>query len=157
MTTTPVAPGFADALFVSFDDLVVRPPARDADEIGIGVDEDRLEAGIVVVVLDMQQENARVGGDGNLDFVGHFQAATTLEVFLGDKDLDGFPQILLLGAGQPLVVGDVALDDGQPGRGKRLRPEAMAASGLESEHGQSIGTNIPRFRDDGGTLRSSGS
>lgn len=143
-------PGFADAPFVGFDNLVVRPPLSDADEVGIGVDQDRLEPGIIVVRLDVQQEDARVGGNGDLDLIGHFEAATALEVFLSDEDLDGFPQFLLLGPGQPLVVGDVALDDGQPGRGERLRPEAMTASGLESEHGQSIETNIARFRGDGG-------
>src|SRR5208283_2944359 len=45
----------------------------------------------------------------------------------------------------------ISLEDGQPRGGKWLRTEAMTASGLESEHGQSIGHNIPRFCVGGGT------
>ena len=53
----------------------------------MGIDEDRDQAGIVVGV-PVQQQQARLGGDRDLDLVGQLQPSAALEAFLGEEDLD---------------------------------------------------------------------
>jgi hypothetical protein len=115
----PDPPRFARSHFIAFHNDVPHGSSHRWDRIRIGIYQDRLQARIVIV-LKMQQENAGVGGNGDFDFISHFQTAAALEVFFGDKDLNGSLQLLLLRRGQPLVVENISLDDGQPGWGKGL-------------------------------------
>ena len=104
-----------------------------------------MEAGVIVVMFDVEEEDAGVGGNGDLDFIGDVQAAATLEVFFGDEDLDEGLQFPLLGRGEAVIMRDIALQDVEPGRREGLRAEALTAFGLESEHGQVTEEKIARF------------
>jgi hypothetical protein len=71
-------------------------------DIGSGVYENGLQAGIVVG-LAVQQEDAGVGGDGDSDLIGHPEPAAAFETLLGHENEDVPPQFLLIGLGQPAV------------------------------------------------------
>ena len=101
----------------------------------MGINQDRDQAGIVVG-LPVQEQQARLGGDRDLDLVGQFQPAATLEELLGQEDLDVSLEFPLVGLGQAVVDRDVPLDDGEPGRWERLSAEPLATALLEeAEHG----------------------
>jgi hypothetical protein len=104
------SPGFARPQFIAFHNDVPYQSSYPWDRIRIGINQNRLQAGIVIV-LEMQQENAGIGGNSDFDFIGHLQTATTLEVLFGDKNLDGSLQVLLLRRRETSVIGDIASED----------------------------------------------
>jgi hypothetical protein len=109
----PSSPGFARSHLIAFHNNVPHGSAYRWDRIRIGIDQNRLQARIVIV-LEVQQEKAGISGNGDLDFIGHLQTATALEVLFGDEDVDVAPQILLLRRREPAVIWDIALEDLQP-------------------------------------------
>ena len=107
-------------------------------EIRMGIDQDRDQSGIVVG-LPVQEQQARLGGDRDLDLVGQFQPAATLEEFLGEEDLDVPLEFLLVGLREVVVDWEVLLDDGEPGRWERLSAEPLATTLLEeAEHARPL-------------------
>ena len=72
----------------------------------------------VVVGLPVEQQQARLRGDRDLDLVGQLQPAAALEVLLGQEDLDVPLEFPPVGLGEPAVVRDVPLDDREPPAGK---------------------------------------
>ena len=97
----------------------------------------------------MQEQQARLGGDRDLDLVGQFQPAATLEKFLGEEDLDVPLEFLLVGLGQPIVDRDVPLDDGEPSRWERLSAEPLATTLLEGS--RTCKTSVVFLRAAGGS------
>ena len=104
------SPGFAEPHLMTFCESISRSLSYRLGCVRIGIDENRLQSGIVVMV-QMQKKNASVGGDGNHNLVGQLQSTVTLEVFLGDKDLNESLQPLPLGRREELVVRNIALDN----------------------------------------------
>ena len=83
----------------------------------------------------MEQEQARLGRDGHLDLIGQLEPAAALERLLGQEDLDQALKLVAIDVGQARVEAHVPLDDLQPGRWKRRRPQPLAPSLLEeAEH-----------------------
>ena len=76
----------------------------------------------------MQEEHARLRGDGDANLVGDLQAAASLEMFLGEEDLDVAEQLLSIGGRQQLGVWHVARDDRPPGVRKRGLADRRAAA-----------------------------
>ncbi len=109
----PGSPGFARPHFIAFHDNVPYGSSHCWDRIRIGIDQNRLQAGIVIVPK-VQQENAGVSGNGDFDFIGYFQTAAALKVLFGDKNTDVAQQILLLCRRKSSVIGDIAVEDLQP-------------------------------------------
>jgi hypothetical protein len=86
----PGSPGFARSHFIAFHDNVPHGSSHRRDRIRVWIDQNRLQARIVIV-LEVQQEKAGVCGNGDFDFIGHFQTATALEVLFGDENVDIAP------------------------------------------------------------------
>ena len=83
----------------------------------------------------MQEQQAGLGGDRDLDFLGQFQAATPFEDLLGQENLDMSLKLLLVGLGKAIVDRHIFLEDGQPVFREWLRAQPIPSSILEpSEH-----------------------
>ena len=103
-------------------------------DIRMGIHQDRDQAGIVVG-LPVQEQQARLGGDRNLDLVGQFQPAATLEILLSQEDLDVSLKFPLVCLREAVVDRDILLDHVEPGVWEGLRAEPFSSSVPEhSEH-----------------------
>src|ERR1035437_5100745 len=58
------SPGFARPHFISFHNDVPHHSSHPRDRIRIGINQNRLQAGIIIV-LEMKQKNTGVGGNAN--------------------------------------------------------------------------------------------
>jgi len=76
----------------------------------------------------VQQEQARLRGDGHADLVRQLEATDALEVLLGEEDLDMAEQLLAIGWWEPAHDGHVALDRATPVVGEGRRPKSLALS-----------------------------
>src|SRR5664280_295533 len=57
------------------------------------IDDDRFNV-LIVVVRQVQKQEARLSGNGDADFIGKCKPAAALPVLFGDKDLDQHAQHL---------------------------------------------------------------
>ena len=90
------SPGFAEPHLMTFCESISRSLSYRLGCVRIGIDENRLQSGIVVM-SELQQKDASVGSNRDFDFVGQFKTAASLEVFLRYEDLNQSLQLLLLG------------------------------------------------------------
>src|SRR5208282_6559929 len=103
-------------------------------DIRMGINQDRDQAGIVAG-LPVQEQQARLGGYRDLDLVGQFQPAASLEILLSQEDLDVSLEFPLVGMREAVEDRDVLLDDVEPSRWEGLRSEPFSSSVPEhSEH-----------------------
>src|SRR5271166_4814474 len=103
-------------------------------DICMGINQDRDQAGIVVG-LPVQEQQARLGGDRDLELFGQFQPAATLEILLSQEDLDVSLEFPLVGLREAVEDWDILLDDIEPSRWEELRAEPLATMLLEEvEH-----------------------
>ena len=99
-------------------------------DIRMGINQDRDQAGIVVG-LPVQEQQARLGGDRDLDLFGQFQPAATLEILLSQEDLEVSLEFPLVGLREAVEDRDVLLDDVEPSRWEGLRAEPFLCVGPE--------------------------
>lgn len=85
-------------------------PVGGFGDIGVRIDEDVFEFW-EVCGFSVEQEHAGLGGDGNFDFVGYFEAPAAFEGFFGEEYVDQFPELLLQGIGQAVIEGDIFVND----------------------------------------------
>ena len=81
-------PGFARSRLIAFHNKVPDRFPCLRDHISVGINQNRSKAGIVIVILDVQQQDAGVRSNRDLDFIRHFQSAAALEILFCDKDLN---------------------------------------------------------------------
>ena len=75
-------PGFAEPDLRTFGDNSGCEMLNTVSDVGVGINKDRMQAG-VIVSLAMEQKNAGIGGDGEFYFIGDFQAAAAFETLFG--------------------------------------------------------------------------
>src|SRR5271166_2754504 len=81
------------------------------------------------------EQQARLGGDRDLDLFGQFQPAATLEELLSQEDLDVSLEFSLVGLREAVEDRDILLDDIEPSRWEGLRAESLTTTLLEeAEH-----------------------
>ena len=73
----------------------------------------------VVVVWQIEKEEAGLGGDGDADFISELESPAAFPVFLGNEDLDEGAKAALLSSVEHAVVGHVAANDVFPRRRER--------------------------------------
>jgi hypothetical protein len=106
-----------------------------AGHVGLRVDDDRAQLG-VVVRLAVQQQDAGLRRDRHPDLVGDLQAKGALEHLLVQEHLDVPPQLGLLLGRQPPVIRDSPVEGRLPLRRKGPRSRLLASPGREPEHGR---------------------
>src|SRR5674536_157137 len=74
------------------------------------IDDDRFNV-LIVVVRQVQKQEARLSGNGDADFIGKCKPAAALPVLFGDKDLNQRAQMSTLSIFQHAVMGDVMFND----------------------------------------------
>ena len=83
----------------------------------------------------MEQEQAGLGRDGHLDFVGQHQTAAAFEDLFGQQDLNEPLKLTTVGLGKAGVEADVLFDEPQPVCRKRRGPQSIPPATLEqAEH-----------------------
>jgi hypothetical protein len=135
---------FTEAWLRAFDDEAVRRALATGDDVGAGIDQDGIEQR-VVVGFAMEQEHAGLGRDGDANFVGEREAATSLEVLLGEEDLNVAQQLDQVGLAERGDVRDVPREDVPP----RLRERPFAEPGPprfleEAEHVEDDDDSLPQ-------------
>ena len=94
------------------------------------IDEDRNQLR-VVVGLAMQEQQARLSGDGDANLVGEHQPTAALEMLLGEKYLGVTEQLRLIFRGETVEDGQIALEYFAPRFGRGSAPQVGAAAGFE--------------------------
>jgi hypothetical protein len=129
-----VPPGFPEAAELAFE---YHPAADRLDgpgDVGVGIDQDRDQAAVVIGLLVEQQE-AGLGGDRDLDLVGQSESATALEVLLGEEHVGVALKVPAVGLAQAGVEWDVLAEERLPLGREGLGAEPVSASSLEEpEH-----------------------
>src|SRR5690606_14838807 len=92
--------------------------------VGAWIDQDGCDPA-VVLVFDVEQQQACLRGDGDFDLVGHLQAATAFPVLLLDQDAQVVTNALLA-AFVECAIERQTLQEGLPGIRKRLGDQLAA-------------------------------
>ncbi|HUY87964.1 MAG TPA: hypothetical protein VMV10_04435 [Pirellulales bacterium] len=115
--------------------LVVYPAVAGAGrvQIRIGIDQDRTDPLVVVFVFDRQHQQAGLRGDGDFHFVVDLQPCAADPVLFSHEHSQPVAQPGLLGPRQQPVLAHVAIQDFEPGVGKRLGQQLLPAALLGSK------------------------
>ena len=132
----PRGPRLAQPHLVAFGDQPVRRVFAAVDAECAGIDQDRREPAVIVLVA-VQQQQACAGRDRHADLIGHLQPTRSLEPLLADEDLDATTKVRPIHLGKPRGERNVAGKDLVPGCRKRARgglPPAQGADRVQPAH-----------------------
>ena len=118
------------------------PRCRDGMHIRAGINQDRTDAVVVILVRQSQHQQARLGCDGDFHFVVDRQTAAADPVFFRDENPQTVSQSGFLRERQQRILPNITSQVFQPVMRKRLGQQllpALALFGREEHRAKTIG------------------